>query len=52
MHMTSTGEAEYVSTSESGKQARWMYSWYTEVDQSLELPIIIHCDSDAAVTAT
>jgi hypothetical protein len=49
---TSTGEAEYVSTCESGKQARWMYSWYTEVDQSFDLPIIIYCDNDAAVTAT
>lgn len=49
---TSTGEAEYVSTCESGKQARWMYSWYTEVDQSFDIPIIIHCDNDAAVTAT
>src|ERR1700678_4452989 len=49
---TSTGEAEYVSASESGKQARWMYSWYIEVDQSFNLPIIIYCDNDAAVTAT
>jgi hypothetical protein len=49
---TSTGKAEYVSVSESGKQARWMYSWYTEVDQSFNLPIIIHCDNDAAITAT
>ena len=49
---TSTGEAEYVSASESGKQARWMYSWYTEIDQSLDLPIIIYCDNDAAITAT
>ena len=49
---TSTGEAEYVSTSESGKQARWMYSWYTEVDQSFDLLIIIYCYNDAAVTAT
>jgi hypothetical protein len=49
---TSTGEAEYVSASESGKQARWMYSWYTEIDQSFDLPIIIYCDNDAAVTAT
>jgi hypothetical protein len=49
---TSTGEAEYVSASESGKQARWMYSWYIEVDQSFDLPIIIYCDNDAAVTAT
>jgi hypothetical protein len=49
---TSTGEAKYVSTCEGEKQARWMYSWYTEVDQSFDLPIIIYCDNDAAVTAT
>jgi hypothetical protein len=35
----STGEAEYVSTCEGGTQARWMYSWYTEVNQSFDLPI-------------
>ena len=49
---TSTGEAEYVSVSESGKQARWMYSWYTEVDQLFDLPIVIYCDNDTVITAT
>jgi hypothetical protein len=49
--LTSTGKAEYVSTCKGGKQARWMYSWYTEVDQSFNLLIIIYCNNDAAVTA-
>jgi hypothetical protein len=49
---TSTGEAKYVSTCKGGKQARWMYSWYTEVDQSFDLLIIIYCDNDVAVTVT
>jgi hypothetical protein len=38
---TSTSKTKYVSTCKSGKQARWMYSWYTEVDQSFNLLIII-----------
>ena len=29
-----------------------MYSWYTEIDQSFELSIIIYCNNDATITAT
>jgi hypothetical protein len=47
---TSTGEAEYIGVYEAGKQAKWMTSWYTELDQFYDLPVTIYCDNEAAVT--
>jgi hypothetical protein len=47
---TSTGEAEYIGVYEAGKQAKWMTSWYTELDQFYDLPVTVYCDNEAAVT--
>jgi len=49
---TSTGEAEYVGVFEAGKQAKWVCSWFYEVDQYFNLPITIYYDNDAAVALT
>ena len=47
---TSTSEAEYIGVYEAGKQAKWMTSWYTELNQFYDLPITVYCDNEAAVT--
>jgi hypothetical protein len=47
---TSTGEAEYIGVYEGGKQAKWMTSWYNELDQFYNLPVTVYCDNEAAVT--
>ena len=49
---TSTGEAEYIGVFEAGKQAKWMTSWYTELDQFYDLPVTVYCDNKAAVILT
>lgn len=49
---TSTGEAEFVGVFEGGKQAKWMYSWFTEVDIYVDRPITVFCDNNAAVALT
>ena len=46
---TSTGEAEYVGVYEGGRQAKWMTSWYFELDQYFDLPVTVHCDNEAAL---
>ncbi len=43
-----TGEAEYIGIFEGGKQAKWMTSWYFELDQYYDLPVALHCDNRAA----
>lgn len=45
---TSTGEAEYIGVYKAGKQAKWMSSWYFELDQFYDLPVTVYCDNDAA----
>ncbi len=45
---SSTGEAEYIGIFEGGKQAKWMTSWYFELDQYYDLPVSLHCDNRAA----
>jgi hypothetical protein len=47
---TSTGEAEYIGVYEGGKQAKWMTSWYNELDQFYDVPVTVYCDNEAAVT--
>lgn len=49
---TSTGEAEYVGAYEGGKQAKWMASWYFELDQYFDLPVKLYCDNNAAIALT
>jgi len=49
---TSTGEAEFVGVFEGGKQVKWMYFWYTEVDQHFDLPITLYCDNNSAIALT
>lgn len=41
---------EYVGIYEGGKQAKWMTSWYFELDQFFDLPVTLYCDNNAALS--